>query len=227
MRNDMEIQAMIGNLKNQKMSSKIRAGVEEMIRNLQVHNDEFQVERLAIEKNDLLTKKGKAVEIQDLGDATLSYVKPYRGIYEELIAESERELFNNPNAEEKSSTAIIVEELRQNEIRRMYKVETLDPLQIESHISNPGFLEAVLSSPKPLLPDNRIKELLREKAAKDQPVVADYLKQYDLAQGLVDALIRAIESDVGASGWKDPEDPLNQKLEPAVDQIKEMASNPG
>jgi hypothetical protein len=223
MKNDLEMQGMIGSLDRMTLAPKIREGLERLVRELQAVNDAFQVDLLAIQKNDLLTDKGKRTKKQSLGEKTLLMLDDYREAYREHLQQTEKKLFQNPG-EVKSETEIILDQLRNAELRQMHGLATLDPLQIESKINDPGFLEAVLTSPKPLLPENRIRELVKKKAAKEKPEIAATLDAYGFARGIVKSLVSKIEADVKVSGWKDMGNALDKQFKPPVDEIADLAA---
>ena len=223
MKNDLELQAMIGSLDRVNLDPKIREGLDKLVTELLAINKEFKDDLVEIKMDENFTAKGKAAKTQDVGDGILELLEPFRDAYEDHLKEAEKQLFNDPNGEEKSGTEILLEYMRNMELRQQHRLYTLDPLQIESKLDQPKFVEAVLTSPKPLLPEPRLKELFRKKAAKERPEIAATLDAYDFCQGTVRSLVSKIESDVKASGWKDMENPLNQTPEPAVDPVKEMA----
>ena len=223
MKNDIELQAMIGSLDRVNLDPKIREGLDKLVTELLAINKEFKDDLLEIKTNDLLTEKGKAAKTQENGDAILELLEPFRDAYDEHIESTQKKLFQDPNGEEKQPIELMMDQMRSMELRQMHNVSAMDQLQIESKLDEPGFMEAVLTSPKPLLPKKRIRELVRKKAEKENPKVAELLNNYDFSQGTVRSLVSKIESDIKSSGWKDMENPLNQQPEPAVDPVKEMA----
>ena len=223
MNDDMEVKGVLGSLEQRNLDPKIREGLEKLVKEILAVNSEFGERLFSIKKDDLLTPKGQQVKIQELGETTFESLEPYKDVYRAHLESTEKMLFQDPHSEELQPLEVMMKQMRAMELRTMYNVGEMDELELESHADQPGFLEAISTSPKPLLPESRLKHLIRKQAEKDNPQVAEKLDQYDFASGTVKGLIGKIESDVKGSGWKDLEDPLNVKIKPFVDEVKEMA----
>ena len=141
------------------------------------------------------------------------------------IDQTEKQLFSNPDETEKSISEQLLNQFRNMELRTQYGMAAMDELEMEAHIDDPGFVEAIASSPKPLLAPDRLQKLIRKKAEKDQPQVAEKLAQFDYSAATVKGLVSKIESDVRASGWQDAEDLLNPKPIPFRDVVAELAAS--
>jgi hypothetical protein len=176
--------------------------LENLARELAAINDHFQKELYTIKTDERYTPKGRDLLTQQLGDTVLEKLKPYAGAYNEHIAGVKKTLFNPPNTQ-KSEMAIMLEYLKNQEIRSMHNMAGMDLLELEAQIDDPDFLEAVVTSPKPLLPADRLNELLIKKAETENPDAAELLDQYGYASGTVKSLVNTIKGDIKASGWKE------------------------
>ena len=220
---DLELKGILGSIDVRKLDDKIKEGLENLVKELIDVNGGFQNDLATISIDENLTDKGKAAKKQHLGDVTFESLEPYRNAYQDHLKEAEMQLFNDPNAEPKQPIELMTDQMRQMELRTMYKVSSMDELEMEAHIDDPGFVEAIATSPKPLLAPDRLQKLIRKKAVKDQPQIAELLAQYVYSAATVKGLVSKIESDVRASGWKDAEDLLNPKPIPFRDEVAELA----
>ena len=225
MKNDLELQSMIGSLQQINLKSEIREGLETLIRDLQALNDEYQKEILRIDTDERLTSIGRKERKQEISTELMDELKTYHGVYDEHISQAETALLNGGDKQtKKSSTERLLDYMRQSEIRRMYGVEKMDPLEVEAHADDPLFIEAILTSPKKLLPQEHIDKLVMRKAEKEQPELAVEMEQLNYANNAVKGIRKTLQANVESNGWRDPENPLNQELKPAHDPVKEAAN---
>ena len=205
MRHDLEFQAMIGSLAKANLKPKIREGLQNMARELQAINDEFQISLYKVKTDDKYSKMGRDILTQELGSSVMEKIAPYQNAYASLIEEQEKRLFQK-NREEKSSTEILLNYLRNSELRQMHGMANMDPLEMEAHIGDPTFLDALLTSPKALLPKKRLGELIRKKAENENPAIAEQLDHLGFADSTIKSLVSTIRADIRASGWKENDD---------------------
>ena len=223
MKNDLEIQALIGNLETQNLKPKIREGLETLVGELQAINGNYQKELHSIKTDPRYTAMGRDVLSQKLGDAVMVKLQPYSEAYSDHITGVKNSLFASPN-EEKSQTEILVDYLKNQEIRSMHKMASMDPLEIEAQLDDPVFFQALVTSPKQLLPNERLNELIIEKAEKANPEAAALLDQYTFADSTVKSLVNTVSADVKASGWK-AQGIITEKQPAPVDKIAELAAS--
>ena len=209
MKNDLEFQAMIGSLAKANLKPKIKEGLENLARELAAINDQFQVELYRVKTDDRYSAMGRDLLTQELGSSVLEKVAPYEGAYRNLIEEQEKKLFQQ-DQRAKSSTEILIERMDMQELRQMHGMANMDPLEMEARIDDPGFLEALLTSPKPLLPKKRLGELVRKKAENENPAIADELDHLGFADSTIKSLVNTIRADVRASGWKESDAPIEK-----------------
>ena len=223
--NDLELKGIIGSIEVRKLDDKIKEGLQKTVKELMQVNTEFQNDLATISIDENLTDKGKAAKKQHLGDVTFESLEPYRNAYQDHLEGVGKQLFSDPNDEPKQPVELMMKQMMQMEIRTMYNVGQMDELEMEAHLDDPGFVEAIATSPKPLLAPDRLQKLIRKKAEKDKPQVAEQLAQYDYSAATVKGLVSKIESEVRASGWQDTEDLLNPKPIPFRDVVAELAAS--
>ena len=209
MKNDLEFQAMVGSLARANLKPKIKQGLEHLARELAAINDHFQKELYRVKTDDRYSAMGRDLLTQELGSSVLEKVAPYEGAYRNLIEEQEKKLFQQ-DQRAKSSTEILIERMDMQELRQMHGMANMDPLEMEARIDDPGFLEALLTSPKPLLPKKRLGELVRKKAENENPAIADELDHLGFADSTIKSLVNTIRADVRASGWKESDAPIEK-----------------
>jgi hypothetical protein len=222
MKHDLEFQATIGALDRISLQPKIREGLETLVRELMAINDQFQKELYTIKMDDRYSGMGRDLLTQQLGDNVLDKLQSYAEAYKPHMEGVKKSLFetrNNP----KSDTEILINYLKNQEIRSMHGMATMDPLEIEAKIDDPLFLEAVVTSPKPLLPADRLNELVAKKAEKANPESAQLLDQYSFADTTVKSLLSTIKADIKASGWK-AQGITTEKPPAPVDAIAALAA---
>ena len=105
----------------------------------------------------------------------------------------------------------------------MYEVHKMDPLQIEAQVDDPLFAEAILTSPKPLLPQDQLDRLIQQKAKKENPELGVELDQLNYADKTVKGIVKTLEANVKSTGYLDPDDPLNKELKPVADPVKKAS----
>jgi hypothetical protein len=206
MRNDLEIQAVIGNLESKDLEPKIKEGLQNLGRELMAINDHFQRELYKIKMDGRYTAMGRDVLTQQLGDGVLEKILPYKNAYGDLIRNAQNSLLGPKK--ERSQGEILLDYLKNQELRSMYNVSSMDALEIEAQIDDPAFLEAIVTSPMPLLPPDRLNELIQKRAEMKNPEVAKLLDEYGFCAGTIRSLANTIKADVKASGWKDAEQEL-------------------
>lgn len=165
MRHDLEIQSVIGHLETVNLQPKIKEGLEGIVRELMALNDIFQVDLLKIESDEMLTELGKTAKKQELGDGILEKLQPYGDAYKSHIAGVKNSMFG-PKHTAKTDTEILIDYLKNQELRSMHGMAEMDPLQLEANLDDPAFLQAVVTSPKPLLPADKLNELVQKQAEK-------------------------------------------------------------
>ena len=202
MKNDLEFQAMVGSLARANLKPKIKQGLEHLARELAAINDHFQKELYRVKTDDRYSAMGRDLLTQELGSSVLEKVAPYEGAYKALIEAQERKLFQQGHGA-KSSTEILIGHLKNSELRQMHNMANMDPLEMEARLDDPGFLEALITSPKPLLPKKRLGELVRKKAENENPAIADELDHLGFADSTIKSLVNTIRADVRASGWQE------------------------
>lgn len=202
MKNDLEIQGLIGSLETKNLQPKIREGLQTLVRELQAINDGFQKELYSLKTDKRYTAMGRDHLTQQLGDGVLEKLTPYSDAYKDHIAGVKNSLFG-PRNKAKSDTEILIDYLKNQELRQMHGMASMDPLELEANLDDPVFLEAVVTSPKPLLPADKLNELVIKKAEKANPEAAELLDQYTFADATVKSLLSTIKADVKASGWKE------------------------
>jgi len=207
--NDLELQAVIGNLAQVNLKPEIREGIQTLVRELQAHNDKYTQELLQINSDSRYTKEGKKLLKQEAGANLMAELEVYTDPYQEHIEQAERKLLSGDRQTEKSDMARVVDYLKQSELRRMYDIEKMDELQIEAKSSDPQFLEAVLTSPKPLLPQEKLDKLIRQKASTASPEIGVELNQLNFCNKTVNGLVKSITASIKGNGWKEP-DPVEQ-----------------
>jgi hypothetical protein len=200
--NDLELQAVIGSLKQVNLKPKIREGIQTLVRELQALNDKYTQELLQINTDSRYTKEGKKLLKQEAGANLMAELEVYTDPYQEHIEQAERKLLSGDQQTEKSDMARVVDYLKQSELRRMYGIEKMDELQIEAKSSDPQFLDAVLTSPKPLLPQEKLDKLIRQKASTASPEIGVELKQLNFCNKTVNGLVKSITATVKSNGWK-------------------------
>ena len=226
MKNNLEQDAIFANFETISMKPAIREGLEKLIHGLTGIRTDFQKGLAGIEADRRFTKHGKQDRRQKLGAETMELLKPFHNAYQEHLAQTKRKLLDGGNGtEKKSDFGKVIDYLRQSELRRMYGVESMDELQIEAKMTDPQFLEAILSSPKPLLSQGKLDELVMKKVENDRPEIGIELEQLTFASNTVQTLVKSLQNDVQASGWKDPAHPLNEEGEPVVDEVRELAGS--
>ena len=209
MKNDLEFQGLLGSLAKANLKPKIKQGLEHLARELQAINDHFQKELYRVKTDDRYSAMGRDLLTQELGSSVLEKVAPYEGAYRDLIAEQEKRLFQK-NGGTKSSTEILLAHMRHQELRMMHGMANMDPLEMEAHFDDDGFLEALITSPKPLLPKKRLGELVRKKAENENPAIADELDHLGFADSTIKSLVNTIRADVRASGWQEDNAPIEK-----------------
>ena len=202
MKNDLEMQGLIGSLSEAKLKPKIKEGLENLARELQAINDGFQVSLYKIKTDPRYSKMGRDVLTQQLGDGIMEKILPYEGAYDALVEEQERKLFQK-NGGAKSSTEILLNYLKNSELRQMHGMAKMDELTMEAHLNDNGFLEALITSPKPLLPKKRLGELVRKRAESESPEIAEELDHLGFADATIKSLVNSIKGDIRASGWQE------------------------
>ena len=220
MKNDLEIQAIIGGLDRLDLDPKIREGLETLVRELQALNDSFQKELYTIKMDKRYTGMGRDVLTQQLGDGVMEKIQPYGEAYKPHLEGVKKSLFTLRN-KEKSQTEILVDYLKNQEIRSMHSMASMDAVELEAKLDDPVFMQAVITSPIPLLPADRLNELVVEKAEKSNPKAAALLDQYHYADSTVKSLLNTIRADVKSSGWKPV---IAQPAKPPVDAIAALAA---
>ena len=219
MKNDLEIQATIGALDRINLQPKIREGLETLVRELMAINDQFQKELYTIKMDKRYTGIGRDLLTQQLGDSVHEKLQSYASAYKPHVEGVKNSLFASRN-EEKSQTEILIDYLRNQEIRSMHGMANMDALEIEAKIDDPLFLEAVVTSPKPLLPADRLNDLVQKKAEKANPEAAQLLDQYSFADTTVKSLLSTIKADIKSSGWREAGTPA----EGPVDEVAALAA---
>jgi hypothetical protein len=223
MKNNLELQSLIGSLERINLKTEIREGLENLVEELIDYADEYRQDILEIDTDPRLTKVGKKEKMQEVGDELMAQLEAYSGVYDEHLAQAERKLLNGDQQTQKSSTERLLDYMRQSEIRRMYGIEKMDPLQVEAHSNDPVFVEAVLTSPKRFLPQEQIDKLVIKKAEKENPELGIELEQFGFANNAVDGIVKTLKANVENNGWRDPENPLNAELQKPDDEVKELA----
>jgi len=208
--NDLELQAVIGNLAQVNLKPEIREGIQTLVRELQAHNDKYTQELLQINSDSRYTKEGKKLLKQEAGANLMAELEVYTDPYQEHIEQAERKLLSGTdNQVKQSDMARVVDYLKQSELRRMYGIEKMDELQIEAQSGDPQFLDAVLTSPKPLLPQEKLDKLIRQKASTASPEIGVELNQLNFCNKTVNGLVKSITASIKGNGWKEP-DPVEQ-----------------
>ena len=221
--NDLEMQGIIGSLDQVNLEPEIRKGLETLCRELQAVNDQFTREAMGIDNDKRYTREGKRDKKQKLGSEIVGKLQPYPTAYDELLSQAEKKLLNPDRQVKKSDTEILIDYMKNAELRRMYGVEKMDDLQIEAQSDNPLFVEAILTSPKPLLPKTRLDKMIKQRAKVADPQVGVEIDQLNFASKTIKGLTASIIANVKQSGWKDDADPLNAKPGSFVDPVKEAA----
>jgi hypothetical protein len=220
---NIEFDAIVESIQRVNLKPAIREGLDKLLSDLQGIRGDYKKDLDAVKSDQRLSKIGKAQKHQEIFSEYKEHLENFADPYRKNLDFVKRRLLNGNGQEKKSDLAKVVDYLRQSEIRRMCGVESMDELEIEAQSHDPMFLEAVLSSPKPLLPPEKIDRLVMKKAENDNPELGVEFEQLTFAAKTVGSFIKAFNGDIEASGWKDPEDPLNAEPVASEDALKDLA----
>ena len=222
--NDLEMQAVIGNLSRANLKPKLKEGLERLVRELQAINDKYTRELMGIDHDKRYTPEGKKLLKQELGAGIIDDLAKYANPYGEHIKQAEGKLLNGDHQVKRTDTEVLMDYMQNAELRRMYGVEKMDALQIEANIDDPLFVSAVLTSPKPLLPQAQLDRLIQQKAKEASPELSVDLEQLTFADKTVRGIVKTLEATVKSQGYQDPNNPLTTKLKAVADPVKEAAA---
>ena len=224
MKHDLELQSLIGSLQQINLKPEIREGLETLVGEIQALNDSYQEEILRIDIDPRLTDVGKREQKQEESENLMFELERFEDPYAEHLQQAERELLDGGDKQtKKTGTEVLLDYLRQSELRRMYGVEKMDVLEIETSANDPLFIDAILSSPKKLLPQEKLDRLMMKKAQRENPQLGIEIEQLNYANNAVEGIVKTLKANVENNGWRDPENPLNAELQKPDDEVKNLA----
>ena len=211
MKADLEFAAVLGHLHQVKLPDTLRKGLEKILKELGGLGEHFQGELEKIEKDPRYTIEGQRILKQELGSSMIEELAAYADPYKEHIGQAERKLFTGSQAK-KTDLERILDYMKNAELRQLHNVQNMDELEVQAKSGDPDFIEAILSSPKQLISEDLRDKLIRQKAKAGDPEASQYLDQLNFANKTVKGVVKALESNIKASGWKDPEDTVGGEL---------------
>ena len=201
---DLEIQEMIGAMSRLNLDGKLNADRKISELNAYARHLDEEIARMDdLVAREFMTKKTRKLEREKLCSKIMTELKRYQNPFKKEIEALQSQLLSRDGENSKTDLEKVLRHFQRAELRQAYGLFNMTPVDIESQLSNdPLFIDAVITSPKQLLPSERISELVREKAEAENPDLAKEMAKVEIADKTISNIAAAIEQSILATGFQ-------------------------
>ena len=200
--NDLEISGIIDSLEKVNLPADLREGLLLVCQELQTIADGYLLAAEKIHNDPRFTKIGKRERLQTLGGEVWMKLPEYKDPFSKNIEQAKRKIDTADGEKKKSDSEILRSYLEGMELRSAMKLYAKDATELEAELSNPLVLDAILGSPLPLLPKERLEELKAQRLEAVNPEAAQQLDEFRYANETVQSILRSIQGSLKADGYQ-------------------------